>query len=580
MLKLRPYQEKCLTALKERLKETDVPLLVNASVGSGKSVIIAELLLVIERAGWRALCLTMNSTLIRQNAEAYNLQGGHAGIFCAALDRKDTKPPVIFASPQSVIKATEKAKKKGFKANTGEIAFLHFNLIVIDEAHNINISDPKTTYIKIFNWYAQLAKDKGHKIRFVGLTGTPYRGKGHSIVGKYQFFKEEVCSISAEWLISRGYLTNPIWGTSKHKLKYDFDNIKTNSFGRFNNSEIKKEFDRRPRLTSYIMREVQEIVASRRGAFIFATSIEHCKECMLWLPENETALITGDTPDELRHKYISSARCGEIKYLVNVNVLCTGVDVPNFDTVVFVRPTESLVLYMQAIGRGLRLHPGKQDCLVLDYAGNLERHGDIDNPIINEAIKTQSKDDPDYCIPCYQCQTFNKVTARRCIGSLNQERCDHYFEFKDCVKCGVKNDITARSCRECYVEILDPNRNLTGVAANPDTIIVKIKRSSFGVKLQYSYDKVVFWAHYETDKHWPKKNITEEYITWSKKARDYFYFSFVKKQFKDPSGAYPNINEYYFLDGVIKRKGIKEPTSLVIAKAKDNEYKIIKKIFD
>jgi superfamily II DNA or RNA helicase len=213
MLKLRPYQQKALTVLKSRLKETDAPLLVNASVGSGKSVIIAELLLVIERAGWRALCLTMNSTLIRQNAEAYNLQGGHAGIFCAALDRKDTEQPVIFASPQSVIKDI---------AATKDISHTPFNLIVIDEAHNINISDPKTIYIKIFNWYAQLAKDKGHKIRFVGLTGTPFRGKGHSIVGADQFFKEEVCSISAEWLISKGYLTKPVWGASTEKLKYDF----------------------------------------------------------------------------------------------------------------------------------------------------------------------------------------------------------------------------------------------------------------------------------------------------------------------------------------------------------------------
>ena len=121
MLKLRPYQEKCLTAIKERLRETDSPLLVNASVGAGKSLVISSLLLTIERAGWRALCLTMNSTLIRQNADAYNYQGGHAGIFCAALGKKEIEQSVIFASPQSVIQDI---------GALGKLSNVPFNLIV------------------------------------------------------------------------------------------------------------------------------------------------------------------------------------------------------------------------------------------------------------------------------------------------------------------------------------------------------------------------------------------------------------------------------------------------------------------
>ena len=81
---LRQYQKDCLTDLRTRLKDTDSPILVNASVGAGKSLIIAELLLTIEKAGWRALCLTLNSELIRQNVSTYQLQGGHASIYCSA----------------------------------------------------------------------------------------------------------------------------------------------------------------------------------------------------------------------------------------------------------------------------------------------------------------------------------------------------------------------------------------------------------------------------------------------------------------------------------------------------------------
>ncbi len=192
MKQLRPYQQDVLDKLRKRLKETDYPLLVNASVGAGKSLIIAELLRIIERAGWRALCLTMNSTLIRQNADTYIAQGGHAGIYCAALGQKDTSEPVIFASPLSV---------RGSIKASGKFSKIPFNLIVVDECHNINFAEKDTTYMRIFNHYSMYAQQEGHKIRFVGLTGTPYRGKGHTIIGESLFFKEEVCSITAEWLI-------------------------------------------------------------------------------------------------------------------------------------------------------------------------------------------------------------------------------------------------------------------------------------------------------------------------------------------------------------------------------------------
>ncbi len=215
MKTLRPYQQEVLDKLRTRLKETDYPLLVNASVGAGKSLVIASLLQTIERAGWRALCLTMNSTLIRQNAETYKKQGGNAGIFCAALGKKDIGEPIIFASPMSV---------RGSIKRSGKLSKIPFNLIIIDECHNINVNEKGTTYMRIFNHYSIYAQTLDHKLRFVGLTGTPYRGKGHTIVGEKLFFKEEVCAITAEWLIQENYLTPPLWGYCEKELQYDFKN--------------------------------------------------------------------------------------------------------------------------------------------------------------------------------------------------------------------------------------------------------------------------------------------------------------------------------------------------------------------
>lgn len=566
MKTLRPYQQEVLDKLRVRLKETDYPLLVNASVGAGKSLIIAELLRLIEQAGWRALCLTMNSTLIRQNAETYIAQGGHAGVYCAALNRRDTSEPIIFASPMSVFGSIRVNMK---------LSRIPFNLIIVDECHNINFNDKSTMYMRIFNHYTNLAVKLKHKLRFVGLTGTPYRGKGHTIVGEDLFFKEEVCAVTAEWLISESYLTPPIWGYHDKSLQYDFNQIKLNAMGKFNTSELDEAIHKTPRLTGKIMTEIVEIVKQRKGAFIFASSIKHCYECAEWLPPDETAIIIGDTPDKLREEYIEKAKAGILKYLVNVNVLCTGVDVPSFDTVVFVRPTESLVLYMQCLGRGLRLADGKTDCLILDYAGNLERHGDIDNPIINKAIQPKTND-PDYCIECFDCNTLNTLDARRCIGISNDKRCDHWFEWKDCHGCSAKNDIVARYCRECKIELLDPNRHLKESASNRDNVFFNVKGTSYSLSVMNGFPR--FEIIYEIDN--PALDVKESFLLSTEKSVRFFYHTIAKLHFMHPHEAPNNLQNIRFLKNVIESEQLYSPRKIECIETKNGQLKIVKKYFD
>lgn len=571
MKQLRPYQQEVLDTLRGRLKETDYPLLVNASVGAGKSLIIAELLRIVERAGWRALCLTMNSTLIHQNAETYMNQGGNAGIFCASLGMKDIREPIIFASPMSV--------RGSIKIN-GKFSKIPFNLIIVDECHNINFNDKTTTYMRIFNHYSIYAQTLGHKLRFVGLTGTPYRGKGHTIVGDKLFFKEEVCAITAEWLINENYLTPPIWGYCEKTLQYDFHELKINAIGKFNSVELEEAIHKKPRLTGKIMAEVIEIVKSRKGAFIFASSVKHCQECAEWLPPEETAVITGDTPDKLRELYITQARAGIIKYLVNVNVLCTGVDVPTFDTVVFVRPTESLVLYMQCLGRGLRLADGKTDCLILDYAGNLDRHGDIDNPIINKAIQPRNENDTDYCIECFHCNSMNTIMARRCIGSKEDKRCDHWFEWKDCMYCETKNDIVSRQCRSCKGELIDPNRNLKNKASNQQKFIFNVHETEYLLTFRNDHPFIMIRYSIKGDTGYiSKKKIQENFSLGSEKSRNFFYHTIVKQHFKSSKDVYSNLEDLEFLKNIIQNNELYSPAKIECIE-KNQSLKVVKKHFD
>lgn len=540
MLTLRPYQQTVVDDLISSIKSNAThPILVNASVGSGKSLIISELLLWLQRNGFTALCLTLNSSLIQQNANTYKLQQGKCGIYCAGLNSKETEQLIIFASPHSICQDIR---------HKGKISGKPFNVIVIDEVHNVSPHDPDSMYMRIINHYGLMAQSEQYMYRIIGLTGTPYRGKSVSIVGESELFKEQICSISTSFLIKEGFLVKPSFGLITEE--FDFSKVKVNSFGKFNNQDLQDVVDRNKRLTSKIMREIVMVVSSgKSGAFIFASTIKHCYECLASLPAHESAIIIGITPHLERERIIRDARGGKIKYLVNVNCLTVGIDVPNFDVCAWLRPTESLILYTQGIGRVLRLSPGKTSSVVLDYAQNLDRHGDVDDPIINEAIQPKESDDPDYCIPCYTCGTNNTIHARRCIGITPKGRCDYFFDFKPCHKCMAQNDTTSRYCRLCEAELIDPNSKLRLLS---NQVIANVQQINYQITSQ------LFSLQYQTD----YGLVTETYHLTSQRSLNIFYANFVRKQVDKPSSYYMHLRNPERLEVMLKYT--KMPTKLLL----------------
>lgn len=525
---LRPYQQDAVDKLKHSLKHNTGPYLITASVGAGKSLIIASVLRWLEDFGYRCLCLTLNSTLIQQNANAYKLQDGDCGIYCAGLNAKEHEKIIVFGSPHSVSNDIK---------NKNEISRSPFQLIIVDECHQISPHNHKSMYMRIFNHYRNLALEGQYSFRIVGLTGTPYRGKNESILGDNAFFKEEICNISTAWLVKNKYLSPPVF--NKIDKQYDFSNLRVKATGQFDNKQLSSIVDSNTRLTHDIMQEVSSIVLSERfGAFIFASTIQHCHECSKSLPEGLWAIITGDTPHEERSRIIAGANQGTIKFLINVNCLTVGVDIPAFDVCAWLRPTESLILFTQGIGRVLRLSPGKTMGLILDYAGNLNRHGDIDDPIINEALQPRDSGDKDFCIPCPACGCANTLMARRCIGILSSGRCDYYFSFKDCQFCSTKNDTTARHCRECKKELIDPNKRLHKIKEQPlwqiEVTTVKSKIMTIGARIEAF--SVVYNNAYRI---W--------YTLRSQKTINMFYGDFLK-------ASCPNSYEIYW---ALKNKSIR-----------------------
>lgn len=445
MLQLRQYQQDAVDNTIAQLKKSPEPCLIDASVSAGKTFMVAGLMSWVEGNNRNSLCLTMTSELVEQNSDCYSEFVGKCSVFCSSLNKKNWRLPSVFATPQTLWAALKKghpiSKKK-------------FSLLVVDESHNINFREKKTTYMRIINHY----KEINPNLRIVGLTGTPFRGKGESIIGDGKFFQHKTADIGMSWLIENKFVVPPVYG--RHKSEdYDFSSCKLQSNGKFKASDLADASEGK-RLTHEIVQEVIANSQDRGGVLIFASTIAHCKEILESLPPGDSCMITGETPDKERQSLIKKIKSGEIKYTVNLNVLTVGFSAPYIDHVVFMRPTESAVLWVQAVGRGVRMRDNKDNCLVSDYAGNLERLGDVDNPVITDMVKNRDRD-IEKDVPCPECGELNSVFARRCVGYVDGGvRCGFFFDFKPCPKCETQNDTTARNCRDCGHELIDPNKKL------------------------------------------------------------------------------------------------------------------------
>lgn len=571
MKELRPYQHEAVKECWQALRESDAPVLLMASVGAGKSLMLASILLTIERAGKRALCLVNNAELVRNNCATLIDEGGKASIYCAALNCKDISQPIIFGTPQSVLNGITKNEP---------IANIRFNIIVVDEAHAINYLNHRSGFMRILRHYKQEYSD----MRLLGATGTNFRFKGTAIVGDDGLFKKQVGNITTESLIDSGYLVEPHFEVDKD-LVIDFSKVRIKQNGQFDSKQLELVVSENARLTELICKQVVHIMKtqSRYGVFIFATTKKHAFEIMSHLPHDESALILGETPQDERTEILENARFGKIKYLVNIAIISVGVDVPAYDTIAYLRPSESLVLLVQTMGRALRLseRTGKKSALVLDYAGNIERHKDWDNPILLKALKETEDQEKPRVIICPRCQELNTDTARRCVGVQNKVRCDYYFEFKECPneECGLKNDIAARHCHTCQTEIIDPNKKLSletnKHTKNDELIKYNVINAKYAVSDTATGFRVNCVYRCKTQNN---RIITfyESYTPSSDKAKYVFYGQFIKKHCNTPSDWYNHLADRSKMVDMLKFANT--PESLMI-KIDGKSYKIKKKLF-
>lgn len=325
--------------------------------GAGKSVIIAEFCrLCLEY--WpetRILILTHQKELIEQDARKLLAIWAEApvGIYSASMRMRDLSMPITFAAIQSI----------------GKKSVPNYNIVLIDEAHLIN-NDDKGLYRKF------LAKTCGARI--VGLTATPYRlGQGLLTEGEDALFTDILEPTSILELQKDGYLAALRSKTTFNRL--DVSDVARRG-GEYVEAELQKKVD------VYATNEaiVEEIVSSahyykRRHCLIFCSGVSHARHVAELLSNHgmSAGCVTGEMEMWEREDVLDAFRSGKLTAVTNANVLTTGFDYPDIDLIAMLRPTLSPVLYMQMVGRGLRVKSNGGDCLVLDFAGNVETHGPI-----------------------------------------------------------------------------------------------------------------------------------------------------------------------------------------------------------
>ncbi|MEZ8017940.1 ATP-dependent helicase [Vibrio splendidus] len=574
MYTLRPYQADSVKSVIHYFRKHQTPAVLVLPTGAGKSLVIAEL---ARLAKGRVLVLAHVKELVEQNHEKYEGYGLKGSIFSAGLGRKETDQQVVFASVQSVVRNLDSFSNQ-------------FSLLVIDECHRV--PDEKTSsYQKVITHL----RENNSGIKVLGLTATPYRlgmgwlyqyhTRGQVRSEEPRFFRDCIFELPIRYLLDEGFLT-PARMIDAPVLSYDFSQLKPASTGRYKEAELDMVIEQSKRATPQIVDQIIELAKDKLGIMVFAATVRHAQEILGLLPEGESSIVIGDTPTLERDQIISDFKERKIKFLVNVSVLTTGFDAPHVDLIAILRPTESISLYQQIVGRGLRLSPGKKECLVLDYAGNSY---DLYQPEVGDP--KPDSDSEIITIPCPACGFNNNFWGkldsngfllehfgRKCQGYFTdedtgeREHCNYRFRAKYCGECGADNDIAARICHECDATLVDPDKKLKEALNLKDALVFECLEMDLNV-LKDDKGKSQLKVTYRGEN---QAQVHEFWSLTTKKQKQNFRDQFVRPHLADRHRPFEEASP----TKVVAHQHRFRPPQFVIARKVGRFWKMRDKIFE
>jgi DNA repair protein RadD len=397
MKPLRPYQRESIDSLYQYWRQGGVdPALIVIPTGGGKSLVMAQLIReIVEGYGARVLLLSHVKELLEQDYDEILELWPEApiGIFSASLKRKELQAPILVAGIQSIEKHVHKLDPAP-------------EIVLIDECHLMSTTDGsryKRAMVTLKAMYP--------KLRVVGLSATPYRmDRGWLHKGEGAFFGSIVYDAKIQSLIDDGYLAQLV-------VKAGKATISTDGLHKQGKEWKAGELEARAMEGDVTRIAVEDMItrgADRKKWLIFAAGKLHAKQILDELEAHgiPAGMVLGDTAHGEREALVSGHKYGDIRALVTINVLSTGYNNPSIDLLALMRPTESASLYVQQVGRGSRLAPGKIDCLVLDYAGVVLRHGPID--AVDPERKPSSGDGVPPAKVCPECESIIAAGFRHC----------------------------------------------------------------------------------------------------------------------------------------------------------------------
>lgn len=425
MFELRPYQVQDIEKLRDAFRQGARAPLYQLSTGGGKTVVFSHVILSAIAKGTRVLVLAHRRELIKQASDKLTALGVPHGIVAAGLDR-DHSAQVIVASIQTVARRLDSLPQ--------------FGLVVIDEAHHA-----------VANTWSKLLEGQTNA-RLLGVTATPARldgkGLGQSCGGHFDTI---VCGPSMQELVDQGYLApTKVFIPS---ATIDTKGIKTIA-GDYDEGELEK------RATGVTGDAVAEFAALPEGttAMCFCVTVAHAEAVAAAFQEAgyRAVAVHGGMDKADRDDAIQGLQDGRTQVLTSCEIISEGVDVPSVGCVILLRPTKSLTMCLQQIGRGMRPKANGGHLTVLDHAKNCVVHG-LPTEEREWTLEGKAKSDKDVVPPqpwaCVACNHLNPPARPTCA------ECGAAKPWK-CRECGCFNHADAERCEECGARRPSPRQIL------------------------------------------------------------------------------------------------------------------------
>lgn len=420
----RYYQQEAHDAVFRDLKsKPGCSPLVILPTGTGKSFLIAMLAKHVASYGLRTLILAHKQELVEQNRLEMEAYGVDCGTLCAGLGKPDVAHTAVSASIQTMHSRFQKDRNIAGS----------FKLIIIDEAHMVNNKDTGR-----YREFIKQASECMPGVAMVGTTATPFRsGQGYLTQGPNAIYTHIAYEYSIKQALADKFLCPLV--VPKTATRFNTSSLVLGSRGDYTNkslSSLADQTDNTHRALDECIR--LQIETGRKGVIVFGSTKQHCydiEEYMQSKGQNYKAL-TDDTSQSARRKMIKEFKAGKIQGLISRDILTTGFNAKHVDMICFLRKTASLSLWIQALGRGMRILTDKfgkwlkQECLVADFCGNIGFHPMIDAidlyDTVKAPVKREKKKNLDEAVKvCDNCTGENKIYARRC------EWCDTPFSIEE-----------------------------------------------------------------------------------------------------------------------------------------------------